>query len=279
MLQFIKEDAKSIITPEEAKELIARYEASEFKNRVPYKATLNLYVSELLESKWILNGETIKVTKDLIPIDGLNRLTAIVESGKPMECFVIQLDGNIDEIVSTIDIGRKRSVENALEFQGEMYERGAMSIVRYHKVLQKGGSCIGQSDANNGFTRQWLIEQYRNMKYEYCEAARFAKGICKKTRMKTVDVGGIYMHLIYDLGWDSDVVEEFFNRLRSVNLTTDVGFFRSTRKNLEETDIRSAERTEIYMRCWNSWRNGNRTRLSNLSDHFFTPSESKKKAA
>ena len=276
MLNFIKEDAKSIITPEEAQELIDRYEASDFKNRVPYKGTLNLYTSELSESKWILNGETIKVTKDLVPVDGLNRLTAIVQSGKPMECFVIQLDGDINKIVATIDIGRKRSIENALEFQGEMYERGAMSIVRYHKVLEKGCQSVGQSDANNGFTRQWLIEQYKNMKYEYCEAARFAKGISKKTPMKASDVGGIYMYLIYDLGWDNSIVEEFFDRLHSVAPAVDKDLFAIAYKELNDKDVRSAERTEIYMKCWNNWRNGNITRRTVLSDHFFAPNEAKK---
>ena len=275
MLNVIREDAKSIITPEEAKELIARYEASDFKNRTPYCRTIDMYSSEISSGKWVLNGETIKLVNG-VPIDGLNRLTSIIKADAPMECFVIELNGDINNIVSTIDIGRKRSIENALSMQGEMYERGAVSIVRYHKVLEKGGTCVGQSDINNGFTRQWLIEQYKNQKYEYNDAARFARGVCAKTPMKVADVGGIYMHLVYDLGWDTYIVEDFFNRIRSVAPAMDKGIFPTTYKELNNRDVRSGERTEIYMKAWNNWLHGNTVQRTVISDHFHSPQESKK---
>lgn len=273
MINIITESAKSIITPEEAQELINRYEASTFKNRKPYKATVNLYANEQRDGKWVLNGETIKLDKNGVPIDGLNRLTACVKSQTPFECFIVQLEGEIEPIVSTIDIGRKRSVENALEFQGEMVERNVMGIVRYHNVLKKGGKSIGQSDINNDFPRQWLIEQYKGSKDIYSDAARYARNICKKSPMKANDVGGIYMHLTCDLGWDIDIVEEFFNNLKAVAPAIDRDLFARTYTALDNKNVRNTERTEIYMRCWNNWRNGNRVRFTITSDHFFAPSE------
>lgn len=275
MIIKIKEDAKSIITPDEAQELINRYEASDFVNRTPYEASVKNYEKELKEGKWYLNGETIKLNKDGVPIDGLHRLTSIVRAGIPMECFVIQLDGDTNKIVPTIDVGRKKSIENVLKMQGEMYERGVMSILRYHKVLQKGGLSIGQSDANNGFTYQTLIEAYKKMRDEYCEAAIFARNVCKKTNMKVADVGGIYMHLVYDLGWESDIVEEFFNRIRNVAPSVDTGIFATTYELLKDKSVRNVQRTEIYMKCWNNWRKGNPKNLRVCSDHFWKPEECK----
>ena len=93
--------------------------------------------------------------------------------------------------------------------------------------------------------------------------------------MKVADVGGLYVHLIYDLGWDADKVEEFFKRIREVAPATDKGIFVTTFNALKCKNVRNTERTEIYMKCWNNWVKGNRVQIRErgYSDHFFASTE------
>lgn len=82
--------------------------SEEFRNRKFSQTTANFYRDEILAGRWAEhNGETIKLDRDNVVVDGQHRLWAIIESGKTIDCLVICGVNRRD--VGTMDIGKRRS--------------------------------------------------------------------------------------------------------------------------------------------------------------------------
>ena len=91
------------ITPEMASDLLKK----NYANRKISKPNYTHYMTDMINGNWQLNGETIKVAIDGELIDGQNRLTACVMSGKSFRTVLITGLPNV--VKKTIDSGKKRS--------------------------------------------------------------------------------------------------------------------------------------------------------------------------
>lgn len=81
------------------------------------KARVGDMAREMAEGRWILNGESIKITSDGTLSDGQHRLLAVVESGATIETVVVRgLPASSQE---TVDTGIKRSLSDVLSLRGE----------------------------------------------------------------------------------------------------------------------------------------------------------------
>jgi hypothetical protein len=96
------------ITPEMAEKMLSKNTS----NRKQSKVTVTKYAKDITLGNWILNGESIKFTKDGSLIDGQHRLMAIVKAGVPVQSYIIDnLDSSQKEqIFSTVDQGKVRSI-------------------------------------------------------------------------------------------------------------------------------------------------------------------------
>ena len=119
--------SKMTISPESADEIISKSDAI-FNNRKSRQATYKLYSEDMTKGEWKTNGETIKFSKDGALIDGRNRLNAVMLGKKDIDFLCV---GNLDkEVVDTIDIGMKRTLEHVLKMQGYAYETSSATIVK-----------------------------------------------------------------------------------------------------------------------------------------------------
>lgn len=98
-----------LITPERAANLLAnRYE----KQRNINKNSVRYYASDMLNGRWMQNGEPIIISDKGHLLDGQHRMSAIIKANIPITMDVTY---GVDEIAyNTIDKGRTRSTADGL---------------------------------------------------------------------------------------------------------------------------------------------------------------------
>jgi|APSaa5957512576_1039674.scaffolds.fasta_scaffold44889_2 hypothetical protein len=130
---------RETITPEVAKALLDK----NINNRNITQSHLALIKSEILSGNWQYNGQPIIIGEDGRLLDGQHRLTAVVETGIPIDTAVIR--GIADDAFVTIDTGKVRGGADVLSIAGSKYGSHIASAIR--KIIEKfGGSkkCQGR---------------------------------------------------------------------------------------------------------------------------------------
>ena len=104
-------------------------------NRPLVDSTWYPYAIDMLEGRWLENGEPLIFDSDGKLVDGQNRLTACVEADTSFRTLVVY--GVKPQVRPTIDIGKKRTVADALtmdkQTRGRLLE-SAGRIVWTHKI-------------------------------------------------------------------------------------------------------------------------------------------------
>lgn len=101
-----------LIGPNEAAALLKGND----NNRNLNKRTVSQYARYMSLGEWQMNGETVKITKHGKLLDGQHRLAAVIQSGTKQEFIVVRdLD---DKNMETIDVGKKRTIADALTIKG-----------------------------------------------------------------------------------------------------------------------------------------------------------------
>jgi len=117
------------ITPDKAK----AYLANNNNNRSINKMNLAFLKSEILAGNYQMNGQTIVISTSGKLLDGQHRLTAVVETGLPIESIVVN---NVDEdTFVTMDTGKPRGGSDALDIHGVQNSKHIASAIR--KIVQR----------------------------------------------------------------------------------------------------------------------------------------------
>lgn len=103
---------QELVTPERASTLLLKND----RNRRISKPLVTQYAQLMERGEWMFNGDPIRLNCDGTLLDGQHRLSAIVQSGQPQRCVVIQ--GVQTEAFKTIDTGRKRGTGDMLSIRG-----------------------------------------------------------------------------------------------------------------------------------------------------------------
>lgn len=272
---------KEIITPEMAERIIEESTRlfntlSGNKQRRVRQNTVDMYAQAMTEGRWKDNGETIKFDAEGRLMDGGHRVRAVIQSGVPIEFLVVR--GIDNDVMDTIDIGLKRSLENALQFQSRCYENGAAAIVKAKMQLDNHNKNLGQSNANANLEHTQMVEEYRDNEGIYNEAAKYAKRIYNESEkaLKASEVGSIYVHLIYTLGYSKAIVEEFFTNLCSIR-RNEKSIYKITINMLDKLKRQGQERIDEYLMCWNAMIKGLNKRPKPDTFSWFLPPPSDKK--
>lgn len=192
------------MTAEEAKRLLGQ----NVGNRSVRSSHVRVLSDAMRRGEWMQNGETIKVSKTGRLLDGQHRLMAIVMSGVSVPMTVIY--GIDDEAFSTIDIGAKRSIGDALGMDGE--ENGP-----------KLAAMLKMAYTYNETGRPYGLASYRSPTFPQLQAlctdsarnsAKFAAG--KKLLRSIVGetlTAWCFMRFSTEVGVDA--AQEFFDLLTS----------------------------------------------------------------
>lgn len=71
---------------------------------------------DMVAGRWLTNGDSIKFDRTGKLVDGQHRLSAVVDSQTTLETFVC--GGLAPEIFATLDVGKKRSLKDAMKIHG-----------------------------------------------------------------------------------------------------------------------------------------------------------------
>ena len=109
----------------------------------------------MIRGEWIFNGDSIRITKSGLLIDGQHRLSAIIASGLPQKAMVVT--GLDDAAFLTIDCGRIRGAQDSLAIQGYQCTNVLAAIARYVVNIESGAiSLCGQSSSSKSTPTQIL---------------------------------------------------------------------------------------------------------------------------
>lgn len=115
-------------------------------NRPVSKANVESIKQALLRDEWVTNGESIKISRDGVLLDGQHRLIAVSETNIPINSLVVT--GLTNDVFTTIDIGKTRGAGDMLALKGlESYNIVAAAVSTY-LIWKKTGSVRNPSSAN-----------------------------------------------------------------------------------------------------------------------------------
>jgi hypothetical protein len=124
------------ITPE----IALKYLQTNVVNRKLQPNTVAFYARQMADGQWQLNGDAIRFSQTGALQDGQHRLTAVVESGRPLTTWVAR--GLPDEAQLTMDQQRKRTAGDMLAMTGMPRGNQVAAIVRVIRRWDQGERSI-----------------------------------------------------------------------------------------------------------------------------------------
>ena len=262
---------KKRISPCEAEVLLNEH--NPYNYRKLNLSTVKIYAKDMKDGNWKDNGETIKIDTNGNLIDGQHRLQAVVDSGVSIEFIFV--DGIDPSVADTIDIGRKRTIEQYLKWADNAYTAGATSVVQQVLTFCRQNKQDGHSAADAGISYMTIMDEYMSDKSGYNEAASYGKSINADSNkvLKPKEVGAMFYYLHRKLGVDKNYVETFFHRLCSTAYN-EKSFYKKTMKNLGDKEYikrSGVTRVNELIECWNAMVHGCSTNRVHYSDWFEKP--------
>lgn len=244
------------VTPELAEEWLGK----NTKNRRTKQAKIGQFVRSMERGEWRMTGEAIKFDVFGNLLDGQNRLTALIESGKTIRFCVMR--GLLPEAQDVMDTGAARTVGDQLTIHGHTNATtlgAAASIL----VLWSTGRINEATARNKSASHAEVIEFVRAhplLADATAEANRY-KNIIK---CRPAAVAACY-YLMVEL--DADDASEFLHRVAdgaNLPIGSPILALRNKLQALadENTRVPLPVYCSLILRAWNAWRAG--TEMSKL---------------
>lgn len=230
---------KMVITPE----IAAKWLHSNEKNRVKSQSVVREYARAMKESRWRLNGETIKLSPDGRLIDGQHRLQACVDSQCAFESYVVT--GVDPDAFDTVDIGKKRSAGDIIGIDGVKNATSTASAVKWICAIREGLWHIGSIRMPADETRLFLAAE------PGVEAS--VQAIMVSRSIIAPGMAGALHYLFSEK--DEDAADKFFNDLgRGTNLAQGDAVLLLREKLIKErmnkTRLPQPEIAALCIRAW-----------------------------
>ena len=225
------------------------------------------YAQQMSKKEWKEDtGETIKISKNGIVLDGQHRLHAIVKSNTNLHFHVFkELE---DEVFDVLDTGRKRSAGDVFYIKEISNSNIIPSQIQLYTILKDNGI----SSKTAGFalhgTSANLLKLYNERSLFWDETAKQSL-IWHTNFLKIIPpsvIGGIY-GLLCDKNVEQ--AKSFMNQLCSgLNLTNDcIGLLRTKliQDKVSNTKYSEDFKNALVIKTWNHFRNNDKVSLIKFS--------------
>jgi hypothetical protein len=179
------------------------------RKRKPY--SIEIMTNDILEGRWHLTGETIKVANTGLFLDGQNRLFACMAADTPIDTFVAF---NLDEdVFRYMDQGSVRQLGDTLTIRGVPYAVTVAAVARFIMGVQSVGleRHIARAGATRGLSKSAIEEFYDNGHAEDIDRAAFYANKVYKLMAKSM-AGGLFYFMAQRSAHDAEI---FFESLAS----------------------------------------------------------------
>lgn len=197
---------KQLITPSIAKQ----YLEANIKNRRVRQETVNRYANDMINGKWKEDtGDSIKISKTGILIDGQHRLLSIIKANISINIHVAT---NVDDdVFDVLDTGTVRNATDVFLIKGIKNENSIPSIISFYELFKIGINTSCHKKDRTLTNSQLLIEYEKRPAFWQMVANKshrwylgFAKILPKSI------IGGMYA-IFYDINQDDS--ESFFDQI------------------------------------------------------------------
>lgn len=217
---------------------------------------------------WVLNGETIIVSKEGLLNDGQHRLEAVLRTGRSIQTAVMW--GVSREARMTVDMGRQRTAGNFLAMDGASYGNYVATVCTtliFHSLGQV--QRVGLRAKVGAPTKQEIRDYYAKHK-KAIDAAMQAV-----VNEKFAKLGGIApiaaAHVLLHRKNEVEATVFFARLLDGANLKASdpILWLRSRLMAERKNWLRSTEKLEIILRHWNRWRAGAKCDRNIRTEHTY----------
>lgn len=249
-------DAKDVsiefITPEDA----AAYLEFNTHNRAPKARKIAAFSRDMKEGNWLWNGETIKFDREQNLIDGQNRLTAVVDSGKGQWFLVVY---NVDRPAqATIDTGTARTFGDTLRMLGYGDCNRIAGATRLLYLWKRGSRNF--RSAQETPTINELLEAFKQNP-RILDVLADARRLNQKTTITPST--SLFLYVLLTEINETDA-KEFFDKLMTLEALPGTSPILQLHNALARLDKRSAGQSSYLMdaqialtiKAWNKYRQG-----------------------
>ena len=151
-----------IISPTMAKHWL---ETTNIHNRKISKALVSKIATDILQGRWVVNGQAISFNISSHLVDGQHRLRAIVKADKDVQALVVT--GLPLDAFSTVDSGKARTNGDVFNLEGIPNAINVVTVIRAVLIECYGSSCRTLSSSR-------LLNTYSENAEVFQEAVLFA---------------------------------------------------------------------------------------------------------
>lgn len=214
-----------VVTPSMAKKWLMNNN----ENRQINNGAVNRYYNDIIQGKWVLNGEPIIFDKNQILRNGQHRMMAVVKAGVPIPTVVVE--GIDPSAFKSMDNGHLRTPADVLRIDNVPNARVVAGIISKFLALKYGKWAMSADGDTNltasgkfGSRNMRVLDECRKNYDLYQELSKYVTDIkkqkpnlCKKLRLTPGDIGGLITFLHTEKGHTIEEVKAFFDELFEVN--------------------------------------------------------------
>lgn len=233
-----------MITPEMAEQMLN----DRTPNRSVSSAVLNKYARDMAAGRWRLNGQTIKISRQGRLLDGQHRLEAAKKAKTAFPAIVVE--GLSEDILSTLDIGRRRAMADVLRERGESNTIILASALRWLWMIENNVVLAANSSPSSGELLE-LLERRPNIRTSL-------KQVASIRQIMGSGIAAALHRTFADL--DEDRADTFFARLiDGASLAVDSPILHLRERLLRtrasnRVRLAEAERVALSIKAWNAYR-------------------------
>ena len=218
-------------------------------NRKLNQNRISFLANQMEKGKWDSNGDSIRISKNNVLMDGQHRLHAIIKSGVEIETLLIT--GLEFDVFKTIDTGKSRSGGDVLSVIGQKNTRNLAAALLVVEDLMTG---------NTGFSRKIKVsnEDVLEMFEKYRGIEVFISNK-QKVKFMIPSVANALHYIFYKINPEKCTM--FFDHLETGAGLEAFSPIRLLRERLIDNTISKGKMTKKYMialsiKAWNAFVDG-----------------------
>lgn len=237
------------IGPAEAKALLEKNPM----NRHLRDVLVRQFRRDIEAGRWVLNGETIKISESGNLIDGQHRLKAVLDSGKSIDTLVVR--GLPETVLETVDTGAHRTFGDTLRLRGEDHYYTLAAVCRMSWVMDVGGKPLSGAGNTPTFGDLTAYLEKRPELRKHAAMAVFGPRSVLRLPGSLVGALSYQMSLI-----DEELSTEFWRQLFENDAKKGSAVHVIREQLLKDTKMphrmSTNYRAAVLIKAWNMWMEG-----------------------
>lgn len=258
-----------VITPTLAKILLTHFNDN---NRPVSDTNVSNLVKEMVNEKWLVNGETITFNELGDMTNGQHRLRALIKADVTLLLLVVT--GLKSETFATIDSGRKRTTSDVLAYAGVLSSKNSASLCKFIYGFKEGKYGAHKNVSARTLNNTAILGYYNSLDdVEINSSVNFGQTFSKKANgiITPTVLGGIY-YILNEVNREKS--NEFLTKLcTGDNLTKNSPILalrnRLIKAKIDNTyHLTSDMLVKNIIYCWEKFVNGENVKVIKVPEDY-----------